>query len=124
VELSDVIDQFHYDYSFADAGAAESAHFAALQEGTDQVDDFNAGGKHLRGSRLVGQRRRLAMDRIVFLRFNRPPLVDRISRHIKHPSHDAFADGHGYRAAAVYDLKAAFETLGARHGYRSDPLVS
>ena len=63
VELGDVVDQLHDDDRLADAGAAERAHFAALQEGADQIDDLDAGGEHLRGSRLVHERRRRAVDR-------------------------------------------------------------
>ena len=55
VHLRDVIDQLHDDDGLANAGAAEGADFAALGEGTDQVDDFDAGFKHLRLGVLVDQ---------------------------------------------------------------------
>ena len=48
MELGDVVDQFHDDDRLAHAGAAERADLAAFQEGTDQVDDLDAGGKNLR----------------------------------------------------------------------------
>ncbi len=43
VRLGDVVDEFHDDDGLADAGAAERADFAALDERADQVDDLDAG---------------------------------------------------------------------------------
>ena len=63
VQLGDVVDQFHDDDGLADAGAAERADFAALQERADQVNDLDAGGQNLRRGGLVHQRRRGAMNR-------------------------------------------------------------
>ena len=48
VALGDVVDQLHDDDGLADARAAERADFAALGEGTDQVDDLDAGLEHRR----------------------------------------------------------------------------
>ena len=42
---------------------------------------------------------------------------------IEHAAHDAFADGHGDRAAGVGDFVAALETLGGGHGDGADPVV-
>ena len=64
------------------------------------------------------------MDRIVFVRLDRPALVHRVAGHVEDPAHDAFADGHGDRRAGVDDLQAAFETFGAGHGDGSDPVVA
>ena len=47
VELGDVVDQLHDDDRLADAGAAERADLAALQERADQIDDLDAGRQHL-----------------------------------------------------------------------------
>ena len=47
------------------------------------------------------ERRRRAVDRIVFLRLNRPALVHRVAGHIEHAAHDALADGHGDGPAGV-----------------------
>ena len=63
VELGDVVDQLHDDDGLADAGAAERADLAALEERADQVDDLDAGREHLRRRRLIGERRRRAVDR-------------------------------------------------------------
>ena len=56
VQLGDVVDQFHDDDGLADAGATERADLAALQERADQIDDLDAGGKHLRRSGLIHKR--------------------------------------------------------------------
>ena len=55
VELGDVVDQLHDDDGLADAGAAERADLAALEERADQIDDLDAGGEHLR-RRATGRR--------------------------------------------------------------------
>ena len=69
VQLGDVVDQLHDDDGLADAGAAERADLAALQERADQVNDLDAGGQDLRrwwiGPSSVGRR---AVDRVVLLR--------------------------------------------------------
>ena len=57
VQLGDVVDQFHDDDGLADAGAAERADFAALQERADQINDLDAGGRDLRRRGLVHERR-------------------------------------------------------------------
>jgi peptide chain release factor 1 len=58
VELGDVVDQLHDHDGLADAGAAERADLAALEERADQVDDLDAGREHLRRRRLIDERRR------------------------------------------------------------------
>ena len=83
MELGDVVDQFHDDDGLAHAGTAERADLAAFQEGTDQVDDLDAGSEHLRRGRLVHELRRRAVDRIIFLRLDRPAFVDRVAAHIE-----------------------------------------
>jgi hypothetical protein len=43
VRLGDVVDELENDDRLADAGAAERAGLAALDEGADQIDDLDAG---------------------------------------------------------------------------------
>ena len=83
VQLRDVVDQLHDHHGLADAGAAERADLAALQERADQVDHLDAGRQHLRRGRLVHERRRRAVNGIVLLGLNRPALVDRGSGHVE-----------------------------------------
>src|SRR5207253_2577503 len=53
-----------------------------------------------------------------------PAFVHRRTGDIKHAAHDSIADGHGNRFARIGDLQAAFQTLGAGHGNRSDAMVA
>ena len=94
VELGDVVDQLHDDDGLADAGAAERADLAALQERADQIDDLDAGGQHLRRRRLIGERRRRPMNRVALLGLDRSALVDRVAGHVEDASHHAVADRH------------------------------
>src|SRR5260370_40592982 len=96
MQLGDVIDQLHNDNGLAYAGTAERADFAALQEGADQINHFDAGGKNLRGRGLVLQRWRRAVDWVKPLRFNRPALVDGVAGDVEHTAHDSFTDRHRY----------------------------
>ena len=124
VQLRDVVDQLHDHHRLPDAGAAERTNLAALQEGADQVDHLDAGGEHLRRGRLVHQRRRRTVNRIVLLGLDRPALVDRRSGHVEDPAHHARADGHADRRAGVLDLEATLEALGGGHGDGAHPPIA
>ncbi len=124
MELGDVVDELHDDHGLADAGAAERADLAALQKGTDQVDDLDARGQHLRRRRLIDERGRRAVDRVVLLGRHRAALVDRVARDVEHAAHHARADRHRDRRAGVDRRDAAPETFGARHRDRAHPFVA
>src|SRR5262249_20160378 len=49
----DVVNQFLNENGLADAGAAEEADLAALQEGLNEVDNFDAGLEHLERGGLL-----------------------------------------------------------------------
>src|SRR5487761_1293097 len=51
-----VVDEFLNDDGLADAGSAEQTSFATLQKGLDQIDDLDAGLKHLLMRRLFIER--------------------------------------------------------------------
>ena len=123
VELGDIVNQFHDHDSLADAGATERADLSTLQEGADQIDNFDPCGKQLRRGRLVHERRRGTMDGIVLLRLDRSAFIHGVPGHIEYPAHHAFADGHGDRRAGVCDLEAALQAFGARHRNCPHPLV-
>ena len=53
----DVVDQLLNDDGLADAGAAEEADLAALQEWLDEVDDLDAGLEHLFAGGLLFEAR-------------------------------------------------------------------
>jgi peptide chain release factor 1 len=42
----DVVDQFHNEYGFSNARAAEKSNLSAFQIGLDEIDDLDAGFKH------------------------------------------------------------------------------
>jgi hypothetical protein len=64
------------------------------------------------------------MDRVIFLRLDRPAFVDRVAAHIKDPPHHPFPDGHGNGRAGVDDFVAALEAFGGGHGDRPHPVVT
>ena len=125
VQLGDVVDEFHDDDGLADAGAAERADLAALQERADQVNDLDAGRQHLRrrwiGPRSVG---RGTMNRAIFVGLHRALFVHGVAGDVEHAAHDGLADGHGNRAAGVDDFVAALEAFGGGHGDGAHPVVA
>ena len=72
---------------------------------------------------MVYEQRRRTMDRIVFFRLHRSALVNGITDDVEHPAHDTFADGHRDWPAAIGNLEAALEALGAGHGDGPDQLI-
>ena len=72
--LGDVVDQLLDDDGLADAGAAEEADLAAARVGREQVDDLDAGLERLDLGRLVGERRRRAVDRVALRASGSGPL--------------------------------------------------
>src|SRR5207302_1938053 len=124
MQLGDVVNEFHDDDRLAHSGTTEGSHLAALEERTDQVNDFDSGREHLGRSRLLHKRRCRTMNRVVFLRFDGPALIHWFSGHVEYPPHNGFANRHAYRLAVVRNLKTALEAFGTRHGNRSDPLFA
>src|SRR5262249_4798645 len=124
MELGDVIDQLHDDNGLAYSGAAECSHLATLEEGTNQVNHLDASGKNLGRGRLLYQRRRWTMDRIVLVGFDGATVIHRISCDVEHPAHNTFANGNRDGCATVVDLKSAFQALSPRHGDGPHPLVT
>ena len=124
VQLRDVVDEFHDDDGLADAGAAERADFAALQERADEVNDLDAGDQHLRAGGLIHERRRGAMNGQILVGLDRALFVHGLAGHVEHAAHDGFADGHRDRRAGVGDFHAALEAFGAAHGDGANPVVA
>ena len=122
--FGDVIDQLHDHDRLADARAAERADFAALGEGTDEVDDFNAGLEDVGLHVLVGQLRRLAVNRVTLRERNRPAIIDRIAGHVKDAAQRPLAHRHGDRAAGVGHGHAALETFGPGHRDGANPFFA
>ena len=124
VQLGDVVDQFHDDDGLADAGAAEGADLAALEERADEVNDLDAGGQNLRAGGLFHERGRGAMDRAKFVGLHRPLFIHGVAGDVEHAAHDGLAHGHGNRPAGVGDLESALEPVGGGHGDGAHPVVA
>ena len=80
----DVVDQLHDDDGLADARAAEQADLAAAKIRLQKIDDLDAGLEHFELGRLIFERGRLAVNRIVLLRVHRTHLVHRLAEHVEH----------------------------------------
>ena len=111
-----VVDELHDDDGLADAGAAEQADLAALQEGLDQVDDLDAGLEHLHRGGLLVEGRRLAMDGQALGCVHRSQLVHGLADDVEHATEGALAYGNGNRAAEIDGLHAANHAVGGLHG--------
>ena len=124
VAFRDVVDQLENDDGLADARAAERADFSAFGERADQIDDLDAGledgGLHV----LVGQLRRLAMNRITLRESDRAAIIDRIAGDVKDPAESPLAHRDGDRAAGVVDRHAALQALGRGHGDGAHPVFA
>ena len=124
VAFRDVVDQLEDDDGLADARAAERADFSALGERADQVDDLDAGLEDRGPGVLIGQFRRLAMDRVTLRESNRAAIIDRIAGDIEDPAESPLAHRHGDRAAGVVDGHAALQAFGRGHGDRAHPVFA
>src|SRR4051812_7292302 len=113
----DIIDEFHNQYGFADAGAAEQADFAAPEKWLQQVNDFDSGYKHLKFSRLILKGRCMAMDRIYFLRCNRTEFIYWLANHVQHSAQGCWANRNGDWASFVDNFHPADQALGGLHRY-------
>ena len=107
VPFRDVVDQLEDDNGLADARAAECPDFSALGERADQVDDLDAGLENRGAGVLIGQFRRLAMNRVTLRVSDRAAIVDGIAGHIKDATESPLAHRDGDRAAGVGDRHAA-----------------
>ena len=67
---SNVVNQFHDEDCFTDAGTAEEADFTALSIRADKVDDFNPRFKDFCFRRLVFEFRNRTVDRPVIIGFD------------------------------------------------------
>ncbi len=121
VALGDVVDEFHDDDGLADPRAAERADLAALGEGADQVDDFDARFEDFGAGVLIKQRRRRAMNGIAFGEGHRAALVGGVAQDVEDAAQHAFAHGDGNGGAGVVDFVAALEAFRERHGHGANP---
>ncbi len=83
VLAGDVVDEFLNDDGLADAGAAEEADLAALEERLDEVDDLDAGLEHLFAGRLLVEGGGLTVDREMYLGVDGAELVHWLAEYIQ-----------------------------------------
>ena len=118
--LGNVADEFHNDHGLAHAGAAEEADFAALNEGTDEVDDLDSGLEDLHLSGLVLEFRSRAMDGIGLFGLDGRQTVDGLACDADHAAQSFRSDGYGNRRASIDDREAAGQTVRGGHGHGTD----
>jgi hypothetical protein len=124
VLLRDVADQLLDEDGLAQAGAAEEANLAALDEGRDQVDDLDARDEDLDSGLELVEIRRRTMDRPALLRLRILALVDRVAEHVEDAAERRRPDGHGDGRARILDVHAAGETVRGVHGDRAHAIVA
>jgi peptide chain release factor 1 len=116
VRLRDVVDELEDHDGLADAGAAERAGLAALDERADQVDDLDAGLEDFRLGVLLGERRSGAVNRVASSRASTAPLPSTgVAGDVEDAAEHAVADGHRDGCAGVEHRHAAHEALGGGH---------
>ena len=120
----DVVDQLHDDDGLADASATEGADLTALDEGTDQIDDLDAGTEELGRGSLLGEGRGQTVDRVALRVLDRAAFVDGIAGDVKDAAEDTVADGHGDRGAGVEGVAAAHQAFGGSHRHGADESVA
>src|SRR5205823_1603630 len=107
----DVIDQLENDDGLAHAGAAERADFSAFSERADQIDDLDSGLENRRAGVLVGEFRRLAVDRVALREGDRAAVIDRIAGDIKDSAESPLAYRDRDRPAGVIDRHSTLQTF-------------
>ena len=113
VGRSDAGDQLGENHRFSQSGPAEQPGLAAANKRRQQVDDLDARLEQLGLRGQVAQRRRVAMDRPVFVGVNRPAAVDRLAHDVEHAAQRRFADRHLDRLARVEAVLSADQAVGA-----------
>ena len=116
----DVVDELLNDDGLADAGAAEEADLAALEERLDEVDDLDAGLEHLFAGRLLVERGGLAVDGQMHFGVDRAELVHGLSEYVEHATQRFAAYGNGDACAGVDRLHATDHAFGRDHGDAAD----
>ena len=116
----DAGDELGENDRLAETGTAEQAGLAAADERREQVDHLDARFEQFGLRRKVAERRRLAVDRPVFVGIDRAAAVDRVARDVEHAAERGLADGHLHRLARVEAILAADEAVGAAEGDAAD----
>jgi len=111
-------DQLHDDDRLARPGPAEDTGLAAFTERRDQVDNFDAGLKHLDGRRLLLKRRRTAVNRLARSVHRRGLAIHRLPQHVEDAPQHSLANRHlNWQPCRIGDL-AARQAVRRVHGHR------
>ena len=112
VHLGDVANKLLNDHGFAHAGAAEQTDFAAFQNRTDEVNDFDTRFQNFYFGCLFCKGRRRAMNRQPLASFDFPFSVNRFADDVVHAAKAALAYRYGNRRMRVHDARAATQPIG------------
>src|SRR3984885_3100306 len=112
----DVVNQFHNQNGFADAGAAEESNLSALEVRLDQIDDFDSGLEHFERRGLIFEARSGTVNRVVLVAFDGAKLIDGLAEHVHHTAEGRATDRNGDTCAGVVRLHAADHAFGRLHG--------
>ncbi len=124
VLLREVVDQLLDDDRLTDAGAAEQADLAAFGVRSEQVDDLDAGLKHLGRRAELLDRRRCPVDRPALgLVGDRLTEVDRIAEHVEDAPERLAPDRDRDRSAGVDDLEPTGQSVGRVHRHRAHAVI-
>jgi hypothetical protein len=116
----DACDEFLDHDGLADAGTAEQAGLAAFDEGTQQVDDLDAGLEEFALGGQLDEFRGVAMDWPAVLHIDGAAAVDRLAEDVENASQGFLADGDLEGIADVDDFHAAAEAEGGAEGNRTN----
>ena len=121
----DAVDELQDDDGLAHAGAAEQADLAALDVGSQQVDDLDAGLEDLGGGLQFFKGRSGTVDGPpLHVGGKRFALVDGLAQQVEQPAQSGLAHGHGDGLAGVDHFHAAGEAVGGVHGHRAHLVVA
>src|SRR5690349_2476552 len=124
ITFRDIINKLLDKNGFAYPCTSEKADFTTFSVRFDQVDYFDASEQNFRGSTQVFKQRRLIVDRTAIGFINSWQPVNRVSRHIKQPSPDPFANRHGYRLAGIVNFHSANQAFSTIHSYTTYAIFS
>ncbi len=124
VLLGDVVDELQHVHGLAHARTAEQSHLAALGEAHQQVDDLDARDQKILAARLLIVSRRRPVNRQVFSRLHRAPLILRLAQNVHDAPERARAHRHGDPFAGARHGETAAQSLGWAHCNRAHHAVS
>jgi len=116
------VDKFHDHDGLSDAGAAEHGRLAALRQGSEQIDDLNAGLEYGGRCCAVFKWRSRAVDgRLRQIGRQRRAVVADIAGYVEETTEKGLADRYGDRTAGRTHWHPAFKSGGR---LKSDPADS